>query len=175
MTRICFSVAVICLVFCEVRGQSTDSLFLKAAITKLQHSKDYTLEVALMMPGAYYGFKPTKGEMTFGEQLLHLSQNLGWLSSEYLKGGENPVRESDAKIQRKDSVVQVVRRAYDYALDALQQFPASHLKDDVTFFAGPMNKLQIINLINDHQTHHRAQLLVYLRLKGIHPPEYVGW
>jgi uncharacterized damage-inducible protein DinB len=38
-----------------------------------------------------------------------------------------------------------------------------------------MNKLQIINLINDHQTHHRAQLLVYLRLKGVKPPEYVGW
>jgi uncharacterized damage-inducible protein DinB len=38
-----------------------------------------------------------------------------------------------------------------------------------------MNKLQILNLLNDHQTHHRAQLIVYLRINGIKPPDYVGW
>ncbi|WP_374662973.1 DinB family protein [Parasegetibacter sp. NRK P23] len=38
-----------------------------------------------------------------------------------------------------------------------------------------MSKLQIINLLSDHQTHHRGQLLVYLRLCGLTPPKYVGW
>jgi len=30
-------------------------------------------------------------------------------------------------------------------------------------------------LLNDHQTHHRGQLVVYLRLNGIKPPAYIGW
>ncbi len=38
-----------------------------------------------------------------------------------------------------------------------------------------MNKLQINNPMQDHQTHHRAQLLNYLRLNGIKPPAYIGW
>ncbi|NJL74904.1 MAG: hypothetical protein HC892_07620 [Saprospiraceae bacterium] len=30
-------------------------------------------------------------------------------------------------------------------------------------------------LMNDHLTHHRAQMIVYLRLKDVQPPKYVGW
>jgi uncharacterized damage-inducible protein DinB len=49
------------------------------------------------------------------------------------------------------------------------------LSTQVDFFAGPKTKLQILNIIQDHVTHHRGQLIVYLNLKGIKPPEYVGW
>jgi uncharacterized damage-inducible protein DinB len=161
--------------FFTLQAQSADALFLSAAIKKLKHSRDYTLEVARRMPAEDYGFRPVPEEMSFAGQLLHLSQNLGWLSSSYLQVGKNPVQDADMKLRGKDSVIAVVSRVYDYALNAMEHFPTAHLGDNVSFFAGPMNKLQIINLINDHQTHHRAQLLVYLRLKGIRPPEYVGW
>lgn len=158
-------------------GQKIDSLYIKAALTKLTNAKEYTLKVANLMPEVNYSFKPTTGEMSFGEQLLHLSSNLGWLSSSYLrdKGEENPITKSDAKIQLKEEIIKVVNKAYDYAISTLQSFNPATLADPVTFFAGPMNKLQIINLINDHQTHHRAQMLVYLRLNEIKPPGYVGW
>lgn len=129
------------------------------------------------MPEANYSFKPTTGEMSFGEQLIHLSSNLGWLSSSYLlvKGEENPVTKLDTKVQKKEEIIQVLNKVYDYAISTLQNFNPATLADPVTFFAGPMNKLQVINLINDHQTHHRAQMLVYLRLNEIKPPDYVGW
>jgi uncharacterized damage-inducible protein DinB len=32
-----------------------------------------------------------------------------------------------------------------------------------------------MNLLQDHITHHRDQLLVYLNFKGITPPEFSGW
>ncbi|OYY03206.1 MAG: DinB family protein, partial [Sphingobacteriia bacterium 35-40-5] len=35
--------------------------------------------------------------------------------------------------------------------------------------------VQFLNLIQDHQTHHRAQLIVYLRLNMLNPPNYTGW
>lgn len=163
---------------CFVRSaiaQSTDSLFIQAAIQKLNHAKEYTLKVAALMPAEKYLFKPSQDEMNFGDQLLHLSQNLGWLSSAYLKQEQNPVNKSDMKVHHKDSIVMIINKAYAYAISAMESFQPSHLKDPVTFFAGPMNKLQVINLINDHQTHHRAQILVYLRMNGIKPPDYVGW
>jgi uncharacterized damage-inducible protein DinB len=159
----------------QLKAQSADTLFIRAAAKKLNSSREYTLKVAGLMPAAQFGFRPSPDQMTFGEQLLHLSLNLGWLSSSYLNGGEHPVQRSEAGLQDKDSIMAVIRRVYDYALDAVENFPPGHLKDSVTFFAGPMNKIQIINLINDHQAHHRGQLIVYLRMNGIKPPPYVGW
>lgn len=171
---ICFAALTICSCV-ELMGQSNEDLFLQAARKRLKSSKEYTLKVAALMPEGNYSFKPTDGEMSFGQQLLHLAQNLGWLSSSYLVEENNPVNKTDMKLQQKDSIVAVVTKSYDYAIRAMDQLDADRLKDTVPFFAGPMNKLQIINLINDHQTHHRGQILVYLRLKDISPPDYVGW
>lgn len=156
-------------------AQTTDHLLLEAAIRKMQHSKEYTLNIARLMPEEKYTYCPTAAEMTFGEQLIHISSNLGWLSSAYLGGGEKPVTAAMKKARGKDEIIQVVNNTYAYAIQVLEKFPMAQLKDTVSFFAGPMNKLQIINLLNDHQTHHRGQLLVYLRLNGIKPPDYVGW
>ena len=158
-----------------VTAQKTDSLFLDAAITKLQNSKEYTLKVANCMPEEKYGFKPVSGEMSFGEQLLHIAANLGWLTSSYITNVKGPVTKLATPIQKKEEIMQVLNKTYDFTIGALKSFDASHLADTVSFFAGTKTKLQIINLISDHQTHHRAQLIVYLRLNGIKPPEYIGW
>jgi uncharacterized damage-inducible protein DinB len=156
-------------------AQKIDSLFLGAAISKLENSKEYTLKVANLMPEGKYSFKPTPDEMSFGEQLLHISENLGWLTSSYITNSKNPVTKEATQVQKKEEILQLLNKTYDFAIAAFKQFDASHLVDTVSFFAGPKTKLQIINLISDHQTHHRAQLLVYLRLNGIKPPEYIGW
>ena len=156
-------------------AQTIDAVFLNANITKLKNAKEYTLQVANLLPAEKYNYKPSKAEMGFGKQLLHISENLCWLSSSYLTGNKNPLTEADGKLTSKKNIIAIVIKAYDFAIDALQNFDTKALADTVKFFSGSMNKLQIINLIQDHQTHHRAQLLVYLRLNGIKPPEYVGW
>ncbi|MEO6721401.1 MAG: DinB family protein [Ferruginibacter sp.] len=156
-------------------AQKIDSLFLDAAISKLQNSKEYTLKVANGMPEEKYGFKPVPEEMSFGEQLLHIAANLNWLTSSYITSSKSPVTKAATQVQKKEEIIQVLSNTYDFAIGALKSFEATHLADTVSFFAGPKTKLQIINLIGDHQTHHRAQMIVYLRLNGIKPPEYVGW
>ncbi len=127
------------------------------------------------MPSEKFSFKPTAGEMSFGEQLLHLSSNIGWLTSSYLGTGKSPVTATDMKLKGKEEIISVLNKSYDFALEALQLLSPASLADTVHFFAGTKNKLQIINLLNDHQTHHRAQAIVYLRLNGIKPPDYIGW
>lgn len=165
-----------CLLASYAAAQSTDSLFLRTAYLKLERARDYTLEVARLMPAEKYSFRPTPEEMSFAEQVVHLAANLGWLSSSYLRQGEeNPVSKEDFQQWEKEAVLAVVEKTYRYALDALRSLPSQRLDDSVEFFAGPMQTIQIVNLMNDHQTHHRAQLVVYLRLNGIKPPRYVGW
>ena len=174
MIRYCCLISVLFLAL-QINAQSIDTVFISAAIKKLSNAKAYTLEIARLMPAENFQFKPSADQMTFAQQLLHLSANLGWLSSTYLKDEKNPVRQSDMKLQDKDSIITLIDRTYDYATNAIQRFSADQLKDSVTFFAGPMTKVQIIILLNDHQSHHRGQLIVYLRMNGIKPPPYVGW
>lgn len=156
-------------------GDDPAGLFMKSNIQKLRNARDYSLEVARMMPAEHYAHRPDTGVMSFAQQLVHLSYNLGWLSSGYLSEGDNSVRRSDAGLGDKDSVIAVVSRAYDYALHSLENMPKEALRDTVDFFAGPMSKMQVILLLQDHQTHHRGQLVMYLRSLGIKPPRYRGW
>ena len=156
-------------------AQSTDNLFLKAAITKLRDAKEYTLKVAQLMPADKYSYKPVPTEMSFAEQLLHLAENLDWLSTSYLGNAKPILTKEDKALKKKEDILSLLEKTYDSSLNILEHFDAAHLADTVSFFAGPKTKLQIINLVNDHQTHHRAQMIVYLRLNGIKPPDYVGW
>jgi len=170
-----FTVLSFLLASLSINAQTAEAAFLNVHISKLKNAQAYTLQVARSMPSEKYGYKPSPEEMLFGKQLLHISENLCWLTATYLTNNKNPLTAADGKLTSKEDIIAVVTKAYDFAIDALQNFPAQSLIDTVKFFAGPMNKLQIINLIQDHQTHHRGQLLVYLRLNGIKPPVYVGW
>lgn len=167
--------AIFSLTYFSASAQKSDSLFLNAAIQKLRNAREYTLQMAELMPDDKYSFKPTEIQMSFGGQLLHIASNIGWLSSSYLGGAENPVNKADAALTDKKNIIVVLNKTYDFALNVLQHFDPNQLADTVKFFAGPMNKLQIINLLSDHQAHHQGQIIVYLRLNGIKPPEYVGW
>ena len=102
--------------------QNNDSLFIASAFTKLKNSKEYTLKVSDLMPGHQYGSRPTEEEMSFGEQLLHICSNMGWLTSSYLSRGNNPVTKEDSKLKSKDSIRQVVVRTYDYSIAVLTRF-----------------------------------------------------
>ena len=173
--RYLFLPSLLMLLSLYVNSQETDSLFVSSALLKLKNAKEYTLKVADLMPAKNYNYRPTEDEMNFGEHLLHIAENLSWLSTSYLNSGANSNSKIDLKIKDKDSIRKALVRTYDYAINVLIHFKSSNLRDTVDFFAGPMNKMQVINLINDHQTHHRGQLLVYLRLSGITPPKYIGW
>lgn len=156
-------------------GEDPAGLYFSASVTKLEHSRDYTLKVAELMPEEQYGFRPKEEMMSFRRQLIHMADNLEWLSSQYLGADFVPIEGRDIGEVSKDSVISIVKRAYDRAIGTFETFDPANMKDTVDFFAGPMTKLQIMQLVHDHQTHHRAQLLVYLRLEGIEPPRYVGW
>lgn len=139
------------------------------------NARDYTLAVADAMPASDYGFRPidTIG-MTFGEQLLHLGNNARWLSLTKLRGQERPAKPSiDAS--DKAAVIAYVEESFAIADSILATLSYAELDEQVEWFAGPISKRRISLLIFDHATHHRAQAIMYLRMKGIEPPRYVGW
>ncbi|MBC7569713.1 MAG: DinB family protein [Spirosoma sp.] len=154
------------------------SPYLTEMAEQWKNSATYILDVAEQMPDSGYAYKPVADEMRFDEQLLHIASNMLWLSSTHLTTQKPPF--TDAQLKQlagkpKSEIIATLRQSLAFAQLAMENLPIGELDQTVKFFAGPKTKRQIINLMHDHLTHHRAQTIVYLRLNGIKPPSYVGW
>ena len=143
-------------------------------IEKWDNSRDYLVAVAQAMPEEHYDYKPAAREMSFREQLFHIQDNMNWLGTTHFSK-EKYVKKEAIKGLSKAQIIQEIKASFDTAKRAVQNTNEAELSQKVDFFAGPKSKLQILNLMQDHVTHHRAQILVYLNLNQIQPPKYVGW
>ncbi|GLR17289.1 hypothetical protein GCM10007940_19040 [Portibacter lacus] len=143
-------------------------------LKKWDNAAAYTIECAEAMPEDKYDYKPTPESRTFKGQLLHMVSNMMWLSTEYLEGvayHEN-LKEIDPS---KDQMLTILRETFKLSRQAVEDLPDHKMRDVVNFFAGPMEIQQIMMLMTDHMTHHRGQILVYMRMNDVKAPKYRGW
>lgn len=145
-----------------------------AFLLKWENSKNYLLEMAESMPEENYNYKPTERQMTFQEQLLHIRSNMIWLSEKYFMNS-NFSKTAKSNPSTKTEIIEALANSFEKVSKIIKEIPDADLAQEAEFFAGPKSKLQLINLIQDHVTHHRGQLIVYLNLKAINPPKYRGW
>jgi len=143
-------------------------------LIKWENSKNYLIEIAENMPEDLYKFKPTERQMSFQEQLLHIRSNMVWLSESYFEKAAFPKSEK-IKPKSKKEVIAELKSAFNKVSEIIKTTEIKELAEQVEFFAGPKSKLQILNLLQDHVTHHRGQIIVYLNLNDIKPPKFSGW
>lgn len=148
----------------------------EAFLEKWTNSKEYLLQVAEAMPEEHFNFKPTEREMDFGSQLLHIRGNMLWLGNTYFTNLPFDRKSLTKDIpEGKAAIIDALKKSFDTVYKFVDQSTEDDLKGTVTFFAGPKSRLQILNLLQDHVSHHRGQLVVYLNLNSIEPPGYSGW
>lgn len=145
-----------------------------AWLEKWENSKTYLLGIAEVMPEAKYDFKPTDRQMSFKEQLMHIKGNMDWLSVTYFTENDFDRRKTIIPTTKAETLT-LLTAAFDNAKKIIENTPEATLTDTVDFFAGPKSKIQILNLLQDHVSHHRGQLIVYLNLSDVEPPRFVGW
>src|ERR1700688_5257859 len=86
----------------------------KAAFLKhLKTSKDFTLKVANQMPEASYDFKLTPPQMSFAEQMVHLSQALEYFVSPIFGEKANPPKSASMK---KADVLAFMSNLFDHPI-----------------------------------------------------------
>jgi uncharacterized damage-inducible protein DinB len=160
-----------------VSGQTVGSADTKAQmLSDWERAKAYTLEYLNTMPADKYGFKAHDSIRSFAQQMLHLAganvflmmtatgaQPTAWLSM----GLENR-----ATAQSKDSVMYYVTSSYDFCRDAVQKADESKWNEKIKVFnTYDVTRLAMMNKTFEHQTHHRGQTTIYIRLVGIKPPQ----
>ena len=142
----------------------------KATILKhLKTSRDFTLKVAEQMPDSDYGFKLTPPQMSFAEQLVHLSQTPEYFLSPIFGAKPNPGKPASMK---KADVIAFVKASFDSAIDKVSKMTPDQFSKSYKSDEGTMTGLDLLLGLLDHTTHHRASAEMYLRAKGITPAEY---
>jgi uncharacterized damage-inducible protein DinB len=151
--------------------------FIKESLERLENSKKYLIVVAEMMPEEKYNYKPAPESLSFAENLLHIGFALDWHSQSLLGGREARTWQTDTvyKVANKSKkeMIQLIDQTFDEAINLIKKFDPKQLSNRLDYFGLNRTKRQIFMLLADHITHHRGQMLVYLRLNGLTPPRYV--
>jgi uncharacterized damage-inducible protein DinB len=161
--------------FSKASAQSISGEEIKAQFVKdWERAKSYTLDYLNTMPADKYSFKAVDSIRSFAQQMLHLASGNIFLIT--TATGEKPGNwpagrlENSTTAQTKDSVVYYVSLSYDFAIESVKKSDPGKYGEQITF-----NKQQITRFAGllkafEHQTHHRGQTTIYIRLQGIRPP-----
>ena len=158
-------------------GKVSSVLNLAEFVHDWEISKQFTLDVANAMPAELYTFKPNPEEMTFGEQINHIAL-ANMFRFNQITGVKTPIP-LDLKnppAADKATALKILEQSFDYVLAVLPSITNEQLKrtwhiPSWKARTDPDGRAMIMNMFV-HTAHHRAQCEVYLRAKGIKPPDY---
>jgi uncharacterized damage-inducible protein DinB len=135
----------------------------------LKTSKIFTLKVAEAMPEDSYNFKLTPPQMSFSEQMTHLAQGIDFFLSPF--SGAKP-SEAKPSSKSKADIIAFIRTSFDKGIAQVETITPKQLAATYQTQEGSLSGLDLLLGLLDHTTHHRASAEMYLRAKGITPPQY---
>jgi uncharacterized damage-inducible protein DinB len=154
------------------RAQFNESVKVQL-VKEWQRAKAYTLEYLDSIPKDKDGFKAQDSIRSFAQQMLHLAQDIVIMVS--LGTGkeriwQRQILEQRPSAQTADSVRYFVTAGYDYGIAAIQNMDASQFEEKVRNRNFEETRFAWLLKAFEHQTHHRGQTTIYIRLLGIKPP-----
>jgi uncharacterized damage-inducible protein DinB len=144
-------------------------------------SGEFTLAVAKAMPAESYNFRPVPQEMSFGELMAHIGgvnlsacANASGLARPALPPKIAAWAKDTEKVEvDRDTAIAFLSDSFDFCNKAV----ASMTPERLDTVVGPADRhltgFEWLWAYFTHTAHHRGQAEVYLRLKGIKPPDYL--
>ena len=143
-----------------------------------QYAEGNLLGLAEAMPEDKYSFVPTNGKFegvrSFGEQIKHVAcaQFAFFNEFEGKKPPDDCERGGHDLARTKPELLKYLKDSFDYGNHVLSTLTAQNALDRIEGrYAGPNTKLGISVVAVWHITDHYGQLVEYLRMNGIVPPE----
>jgi hypothetical protein len=153
---------------------------LKDALVKhWKTTGEFTVAVARMMPAEHYGFRPVPEELSFGQLMVQIAganlnacSNASGLKRMDIPEGILQAVKDEQKDVDKDLALKFLSDSFDYCNRAVASMTPDKL-DAVVGGTRKMTGFEWLWAYFTHTAHHRGQAEVYLRVKGIKPPDYV--
>ena len=135
-------------------------------------ARDYTKEYLDAMPEDGYSLKPTPDIRSFAEQMLHLA-NANYAFAAAATGVENTSKvnlEKTDSMKTKPACTKAVTDSYDFVINAIKGADVKKFGEAIKLFGQDTTRGVALAKAFEHQTHHRGQTTIYIRLKGAKPP-----
>jgi DinB family protein len=192
MRRMHFVIAFVCLLIggrtARAQNASSQARLSNSKVFDaiIANQEKHVLGVAEAMPAEKYGFAPANGEFkgvrTFAGQLKHIAADL------YLDGaailGENPPGDLQAgengssAVRTKPEIIAYVKTAFAYMERATAALDDNNVPiarpDFLPYGPNPTTRLRVAVADVGHTGDHYGQLVEYLRMNGVVPPESRG-
>ena len=156
---------------------SQENDFISDYLERLEQSRTYLLLVAEAMPEDQYEFRATPESMSFEEHLMHIAWAMDWHCQSLLGGRDARDWNTDTELKvaskTRQEMIATIDRTFTETITFIRQFDVREFNDELDYLGLNRTKRQILLLLADHISHHRGQMLVYLRLNGIQPPRYI--
>ena len=130
----------------------------------------YLKKVIEAMPADQYHFRPSPEVKTFLSQASHI---VNWprTHSRFMTG----VALEKLTVKTKEEAIEALQNFTDTFLELLGRMEESSFLEKEQVFYGTVSKGFILMTMENHLSHHRGQMITYLKLNGIKPPSYSGW
>ena len=148
---------------------TADDNFLPLMTKHVKTSGEFTVAVAEQMPDADYSYKLTPPQMSFADQIVHIADSNNFFCATL--AGDKPGMGKPASKGKAD-VIAFLKKSNDYCLQVVSKATTAQLAKTYKAEGGEMAGTELITILLDHTTHHRAQAEMYLRSKGITPTQY---
>jgi len=173
MRKVSFFPVFIFMCFAGFSQNSMNEAVKQQLVKDWERAKAYTKEYLDAMPKDKYDFRAQDSVRTFAQQMLHLAQaNMGLSANGTGKDRiwQGRMLEQTKTAQSPDSVNYYVMASYDFAIDGIKNMDATKLEEKNK--RGNFDESRFAWLLKafEHQTHHRGQTTIYIRLLGIKPP-----
>jgi uncharacterized damage-inducible protein DinB len=179
MTNYLFAPLLVLLVtICPLSSRSQDFTLKDVknqTINDWRRAKAFTLAYLEAMPKEKYNFKPVDSVQNFAQQMIHLAV-VNILLVSMASDQEPPIPKwadfgMTASSQTKDSVSYYVTASYDYCINAIASLKPTAWGQKKELSGKKKTRFELLQNAFEHQSHHRGQTTIYLRLQGIIPPE----
>jgi hypothetical protein len=122
------------------------------------------------MPADQYGFKPTPGQMSFGELAGHIVESNYYFCANVGDVPQPKVTELKGS-ESKDALVAAMKSSFDFCGTALEKASDSKMTENITWFDGkPRTRAWAFLGLASSWADHYGAAAMYLRLKGLLPP-----
>jgi len=163
------------LVFASIAAHTAIAQTTSADMAKdWERAKAYTRQYLDSMPESGYALKPTPEMRSFAEQMLHIT-DANYIFASVAGGVTNPIAMGASEKttdKSKANVTKLVLAGYDFVITTVKKMTAAQFNEQVKMFGKfDMTKSAAFQKCFEHQTHHRGQTTVYIRLAGAHPPQ----
>ena len=148
---------------------ASDSKFATEFAQRWARTRKLAVGVADAMPPVQYEFRPDPGSMTFAEQLTHIAKT----DYQFCAGLKDAPLPSQPNATDKASLTKYLADSFDYCSGAITSVTEEQMNQVHNSPDGRLNGRELLLALYVHMAHHRGQLEVYLRIKGIAPPSYV--